>query len=452
MRRDHAQLLAPSVALLLWLSPAAVRAQAAAAPPPDHAPAGEEGFRLHIGGELKAHARWSEDDRFPLAFPFPPDFVPVGQPNVALQTVAPGGSLEVSKALLHLDLEMPRGIGAHVKVGFVNLYDRNPTSTDQTVNVEEGWVVFGSKRGSLEPLPGTSFYLLAGKAPKLDRQPFRRLESYGLVSTAFSRFNDVQVQAGGSVGTRFYFVAQVSNGNPIFMRDPNVLAGDNGTDPPPDPDPKLHSGLPIIYHAEVEDLESDVRAEYGGGVGLRFLSADQQRGIDLLGFYYGSRLQEAAKLRGTFYEGDLDLLDGTGGSSLPISGDRQWRCGANLDLRVGGLSAFAQLVKEELAGLPRTGFEVEVGYRIALGDLADPADLFPAIQPAFRFSRLENDFQAPRAFVAPSLAWDWDKWDFGLRVTIVRRLDLTLEYAYHDIAASRPIQHDEALATLRLQF
>ena len=69
-----------------------------------------------------------------------------------------------------------------------------------------------------------------------------------------------------------------------------------------------------------------------------------------------------------------------------------------------------------------------------------------------RFSRLENDFSAPRGFVAPSFAWDWDKLDLGLRLTIIRRLDLTLEYSLHDIAASREIKHDEALATLRLVF
>ena len=38
-----------------------------------------DGFKLRISGELKVHGRWSEDDRFPLAFPFSPDFVPVGQ-------------------------------------------------------------------------------------------------------------------------------------------------------------------------------------------------------------------------------------------------------------------------------------------------------------------------------------------------------------------------------------
>lgn len=109
-------------------------------------------------------------------------------------------------------------------------------------------------------------------------------------------------------------------------------------------------------------------------------------------------------------------------------------------------------MKEESAGLPRLGFEIEAGFRLVLGDLADSNDLFPAIQPAIRFSRLENDFRAPRGFVSPSFAWDWDKWDFGLRLTIVKRLDLTLEYSLHDIAASRKIRHDEALATLRLKL
>jgi hypothetical protein len=110
------------------------------------------------------------------------------------------------------------------------------------------------------------------------------------------------------------------------------------------------------------------------------------------------------------------------------------------------------VVKETAAGLPRVGVEIEAGYRLALGDPADASALFPAIQPAIRFSRLENDFTAPRGFVAPSFAWDWDKLDLGVRVTIVRKLDLTLEYSFHDIAASREIEHDEALATLRVTF
>ncbi len=433
----------------LLLAPALLSAQAAA---PAASTEDDDEFEIHVSAELKANGRWSEDDRFALSFPFPPDFVPEGQPNVALRTVSPGSSLEVSRALVNLDVELPHSISGHVQVGFINLYDRNPTSKDQTVDVREAWVLFGKKRGSLEPLPGSSLYLLVGKAPKLERQPFRRLESYGLVSTAFNRFNDLQLQLGGSLGTRVYFAAQLSNGNPMFMRDPNALAGDNGTDMPPSPDPALNSGFPILYDAEVEELAGDERFEYGGALGLRLLSTDQSRGIDVMGFYYHTRLSEAAKLRGTFYEGDLDILDGTGGLSLPISGDEREEYGANLDARFGGFSLFGQVVKQKAAGLPRLGIEVEAGYRFQLGDLADASDLFPAIQPAIRWSQIDNDFGAPRGFVAPSFAWDWSKLDVGLRITIIRKLDLTLEYAFHDITASREIKHDEALATLRMVF
>ena len=281
------------------------------------------------------------------------------------------------------------------------------------MDVREAWISFGTKRGSLEPLPGSSLYALVGKAPKLERQPFRRLESYGLVSTAFNRFNDLQLQVGGSIGTRVYFAAQLSAGNPIFMRDPNALAGDNGTDMPPNPDPKLHSGFPILYHAEVEELEPDDRFEYGGALGLRLLSADQGRGIDVMGFYYKTRLSEAAKLRGTFYEGDLDILNGAGDLSLPSRATTARSTGSTSTRAWAASRSSRQIVKEEAAGLPRLGIEVEAGYRFALGDLADPGDLFPAIQPAVRWSRLDNDFTAPRGFVAPSFAWDWDKLDLG---------------------------------------
>ena len=151
----------------LLLAPALLSAQAAA---PAASTEDDDEFEIHVSAELKAKGRWSEDDRFPLSFPFPPDFVPEGQPNVALRTVSPGSSLEVSRALVNLDVELKHSISGHVQVGFINLYDRNPTSKDQTVDVREAWVLFGKKRGSLEPLPGSSLYLLVGKAPKLERR------------------------------------------------------------------------------------------------------------------------------------------------------------------------------------------------------------------------------------------------------------------------------------------
>lgn len=442
----------------LWLGcclvALATRAGAQQEPPPAYFQQPDGGVSVRLSGELKAHYRWSEDDRFPLRTPFPPEFVPVGQPNVALQTVAPGSSLEVSKATLGLDVTLPRSISARVKLDFIDLYDRNPTSTDKKLDVDEAWVAFGRRQESLAPGDGTSFYALVGKAPKFERQAVRRLESYGLVSTAFNRFPDLQLQVGGSLGTSFYFFGQVSAGNPIFMRDPNVLAGDNGTGtpPPPNPDPALHSGFPIFYHAEVEDLELDDRFEYGGGVGWRRVSQDQRHGVDVLGFYYQTKLSEKARLNGTYYQGDLELLRGAGIPPDPLSGDERTEYGANLDLRLGDLSLFAQIVKEEAASLPRTGFEAEVSYRFVRGDLADPKAVLPAIEPVVRYSRLDNDWTAPPIFITLSAMWDWQKWDFGVRATLVKGLDLTVEYTYNDMSASRSIGHDEFLTTLRLRF
>ena len=426
---------------------------------PAPAAAAAESIRFRFSAELKAHYRWSEEDSFPLRFPFPPDFIPVGKDRVALETPSPGSSLEVSVATLFLDVDLPRSISARVKIDFIDLHDRNPTSTDQTVDVDEAWIRFGRSYEPMEAMTGSSFYALFGKAPKFERQTLRRLESYGLVSTAFNRFEDIQLQLGGSLGTNFYFRAQVSNGNPTFFRDPNALAGDNGTEMPPNPDPTLGSGFPIFYHAEVEELEIDDHPEYGIGAGLRFLSLDQEKGLDVLGFYYRTHLSEAAKLRGTFYEGDLDILNGVtpipgreSEFSLPIEGDLREEYGLNADAQAGGLSLFFQFVHEEAASLPRDGVELEAAYRFVIGDPADPSDLFPLIQPAIRYSKLDNGFTAPPLFVVPSVMWDWEKWDIGVRVIIVSRLDLTLEYAHHDIQAARPIDHDEFLTTLRLRF
>lgn len=409
-----------------------------------------QNIRWDISAELKAHYRNSEDNRIPLGVPFPPELIPVGQDNVWFQTVSPGSSFEVSVATVYLDVELPRSIFGHVKIDFIDLYERNPTSTDKTVDVDEAWVQFGPRYESLEPIAGSSFYALFGKAPKFERQNDRRLESYGLVSNAFNRFEDIMLQVGGTIGSNFYLRGQVSNGNPIFMRDPNALAGDNGTDPPPNPDPVLNTGFPIFYHAEVEEFGFGKDPEYGIGAGFQWVTPDQDAGVDVLAFYYKTKLDESVDLRGTFYGGDLDLLDGAG-VPLPIEGDDRSEYGFNVDFEIGGFGAFLQYVHEELATLPRDGFEVELGYSFLSGDPGDPTSLFPVIQPAFRFSRLNADFVAPPLSVAKSHGWDWDKYDIGARLTIIQHLDLTLEYSIVKIKTpTMDVDNNEFLTTLRL--
>ena len=52
---------------------------------------------------------------------------------------------------------------------------------------------------------------------------------------------------------------------------------------------------------------------------------------------------------------------------------------------------------------------------------------------------------------APSFAWDWEKIDVGVRLTVVAGIDVTAEYALNDftLASGKVLSHDELLVTLR---
>jgi hypothetical protein len=103
------------------------------------------------------------------------------------------------------------------------------------------------------------------------------------------------------------------------------------------------------------------------------------------------------------------------------------------------------------AEVGRRGFEAEASYRIPLtGVFASGAEpVLNWLQPAVRYSTIDNRFEAPLTFVAPSVAWDWAKPDLGLRLGIPRNLDLTVEYARHDMKTRGGTLHpDEALVTL----
>ena len=439
--------------IILLCIPVVLTAQEEAVTPPEETAPEHKLIEFH--GELKAHYRWSEDSSFPVRFPFPPEQIPPGQSQVSLRTVSPGSSFEVSMAALIMDFHLSDSVTGKVRIQFIDLYNRNPTSEDQTVNVKEAWMLFGRKAEFLRDPQPTSAYVLFGKAPKFERQPERNMESYGLVSTAFNRFEDLQLQLGGNFGANIYWRAQASSGNPVFFRDTNSLAGDNGTDAfrVPFPEPELNSGFPILYDAEVEDVSTH-DMELGGGLGFRFQSEDQQKGVDVLGFYYQRELADRVALRGTFYGGDLDLLDGVGGIGLPISGNDKKEYGANVEARYGNFKVFFQGVHQEMADLKRDGYELETLYKwsLPLKYATGGKQLFTFLQPVFRFSMLDNDFGPVPLFPAPSTFWDWKKYDIGLRVGIVSGVDFTMEYSVHDITAFLPVDEDEFLTTLRIRL
>jgi hypothetical protein len=72
------------------------------------------------------------------------------------------------------------------------------------------------------------------------------------------------------------------------------------------------------------------------------------------------------------------------------------------------------------------------------------------VAPAVRYSRLDPDFAAPAVTPSPSFAWEWEKVDVGVRLTLVEGVDLTVEYARNEfVRAVGPARNDELLATAR---
>jgi hypothetical protein len=418
---------------------------------------GEEaarGPRLEWGLESKAHYRDSDRNRFPVPFPFTPAQLPPGQTQGFEETVNEGSHFEVSTVTLRVNAVWGDGLMAHAKIDAIDLYDRNPTSTDKKVDVDEAWIRFG-----IEPDPAalperSGVYLKIGKLPKFERQDDRHLESYGLVSTAFNRFEDAGAELGASLGRHVYLKLSATQGNPVFLRDPNALAGDNGTTEAT----SLKTGIVLLYDAEVEDLDTDGDLELGGGLGVRFGDAAGRNGVDVLAWAYQRKLAETVDLEGTFYGGDLDVLDGPGSPALPplpIDGDEKRELGANVWLYLGGLSLFAQYVDQELAGLPRTGIEGELSWRFELPLVwaVDDRQLFTFVAPAVRYSKIDNDFRARPGIPnpAPSLFWDWEKLDAGVRLGIFTGVDLTVEYADNRFILGNGAERDnnELLSTLR---
>ncbi len=428
---------------------------------PARAQDGQEGagFELDWGFEAKTHYRDSESFRFPSPFPFPGDFLPPGQERGFLETVNAGQHFELSALTLFLDASWGDAVSARAKVDFIDLYDRNPTSSDKEIDVDELWIRFGSDPTAVGERGG--FYAKFGKFAHFERQEDRHLESYGLAATAFNRFEDQGVELGVELGRHLYLRFSATQGNPLFLRDPNALAGDNGTpelDPAvhANPDPALKSGIVILYDAEVEDLDVDGDLETGYGVGFRFGGRDEVGwSLDLLGWSYERKLAETVDLGGTFYGGDLDLLRGPGNATpLPIRGDGKSEVGGNLWFYAGGFACFGQYVDQEIAGMARKGYEVEASWRwdLPLVWATGGRQLFPSIQPAVRWSRLEPEFAGGSpAFPAASVRWEWEKLDYGVRFGIVPGVDLTLELADNTmtLANGRKVSSDELLATLR---
>lgn len=402
--------------------------------------------------EIRANYRDSREEKFKLRFPFPPVFLPPGETSGFEETVNSGRHTELSVVQMRLDASYGRFFTAHAQVHVQDKYRRNPTSDDRKVDADELWVRFGENPPFLERPATTSFFVQLGKQPHVERQPVRLLESYGLAATAFNRFEDMQAVVGGTVGRNFTWRLIGANGNPLYFRDPNALAGDNGIRAllQPFPSPKLKTGFPILYNTETEDyFFSTSHFQFGQAIGYRWQNEAQTFGFDAVAFHYRRRMVHEDKLTGTFYGAEIDLLDGPDGygTSLPISGNKKEETGARLYVEWHGLTSTMQFTRQHAAGLHREGYEGELGYRIGL-----PRDF--SVQPVVRVSGLRNDFRAraDKRYPAPSVWWPWTKIDYGVRIGLPRGIDLTAEHAKHNVGAPVKLHPDETLVTLRIRI
>jgi len=433
------------MALLVVLLSARAMAQEASEPPP----VAEEPEGFKFGGEIKAGFRWSQAQESSI-------FNGSNQVAGFMRTPDPGSSFELQHLAITGEGFVTSGVFAKFEVRFFDLYNRNPTSSDAMVFVRQAFVRFGGKPELLDGTKGSRAYALFGVAPRFSKQTTRRLETYGLLGTAIGRFEQAQLEIGGSFGDHLYARAMVGSGNPLFLRDTNVLAGDNLSDgPAPKPGSTYQSGFPILYDAKVTEINVAGSPETGFGLGAR-MGGGEKAGADVLAWYFSRRLADTARLRGTDYPGELAVLKGNG-FPIPTSGDKRHEWGVNLQAKVKGLRFFGQWIEQDLAGAGRYGLEAEVAWIFPLPGLflVGESPFGNWIQPTFRFSWLDNRFAAPRAYPRLAAQWPWKKFDFGLRLGLVRNVDLTAEYTFHRVFRTATLPNlpmREFVMTLRTGF
>jgi hypothetical protein len=433
-----------SLAVAALLLSAPVGAQDQGTPLPVAAEA--EGFKF--GGEIKAGFRWSQAQESAI---LSPSFRVLG----LMRTPNAGNTIEIQHLALTGEGAIASGVFAKFEVRFLDQYNRNPTSTDDKVFVRQAFVRFGDKPELLSGARGSDAYLLFGMAPRFSKQITRRLESYGLWGTAVGRFEQPQLEAGASLGNHLYVRAMVGSGNPLFVRDTNALAGDNLTDGPAEAGATYQLGFPILYDAKVSEVNLTGHLEKGVGLGAHWGGGDRPA-VDALYWYFERRLAETARLKGTEWEGELYLLRDPE-HPLPGAGNQRHEWGVNLQARAKGLRFFGQWVDQDLAGASRYGLEAEIAWIIPLPGLflVGESPVGNWIQPTFRYSWIDNRFTAPINYPRLSVVWPWKKYDFGLRVGLVRNVDLTAEYTVHSVFRSAGLGNlpmKEFVLTLRTGF
>ena len=396
--------------------------------------------------EVKLNVRHSEHNRFPTRFP----------PSSAHETVDEGAKAEISNIALFFNVRFLENITLLSKVDIIDLYEKNPTSSDHDISLDHFILRLGKKYTNQDLPEQIDFYVQTGKFGKFERQEDRHLESYGLISTAFNRLEDTGFEAGIDLPAGFYGKLSYTTGNPVFFRDPNALAGDNGVD-----DADYKPGVLILYDAEVEGFDLNDTPETGAALGYRFVDQTGLNRFNIMAFGYQRDLADSKELNGTIYGGDIDLFEfselftpgpvdpNNDQSSVPLSSDEKSEFGLNIWWYYNNFALFSQYVSQDIGGLERYGAELEVSYAFETESIS----FLENITPVVRYSFLDNDFSVPANNPSPSITWDWQKLDIGVNFQFSKHSTLTIEYAYNQFEL--PVgdrENNEWLVTYRWRY
>lgn len=409
-------------------------------------------FKLRV--ETKGHLRSSASNRFPVAFPFEPTNLPLGESTAFEESVEEGEHFELSEISLSGNWKPANQLTFHFNIDWIDKYDRNPTSSDRKFDIDELWARYGTRTRASQIAEQRHVYLQFGKFAKFERQNDRHLESYGLLATAFNRFEDAGLEVGADLFPWMYLRFSWMSGNPLFIRDPNALAGDNGVFPPDSVadnfDPRLKTGVVVLYDAEVEDLRLFSKPEFGANLGFRFGDEGARRIGDLSFWAYARNLKDEVNLNGTFYGGDIDILD-AGGFGFELQDNDKRDFGINFWGYYENTTVFFQGVYQDVGGLKRRGVELEFSHALNGPTLIGNSfgKWIPFITPVIRYSAIDPDFSGDPRYPAPSVEWDWQKFDVGLRLSLLHGFRLSAEYAFNRFERDGTEEdNDEFLATL----
>lgn len=391
------------------------------------------GYAMVIDFKAETTVNFRHSENIFIATNFPPDR--------GYSTADKGNHLEVSNIALFWNINFNNPWSIHTKVDAIDLYEKNPSSSDLDISLDKFIIRYGKKSLFPRDQGHISGYIQAGKFGKFERQEDRRLESYGVVSTAFNRVEDSGLELGLNWSSNWYSLLSFTTGNPVFFRDPNALAGDNGVR-----DNTYESGILVLYDAEIERLNLERSPETGIASGYRWISEDGNQRLNVMLFGYQRQLQASQKLHGTLYGGDRDLFEfselytpgpvdpSNDQSSVPLSNNKKWEGGMNVWWYGAKTRIFFQAVNQHIGGLKRFGAEVELSYAIKR---FDAYQWLARLTPVIRYSTLHNRFNTPANNPSPSIGWDWQKVDIGFKATFSATSSLVIEYAHNRIATDQ---------------